>query len=184
MERTRSWFNYHSFAFDSLDENAHKHAFGVSDSLKYAIREAIEALGNEAARQLRQQAADKKKSVFSGEYEIDEGQLSLECLRLVEASLSAWRPDRSFDLITCVHGLHYVGDKLGLVARAASWLAEDGLFVEAKEDNPYANFVVTTQAEVEAEGMQELKAALESQQTADWIKQTYGESIVAVHGAQ
>lgn len=50
-------------------------------------------------------------------------------LRLVEASLSYWRPDRSFDLITCVHGLHYVGDKLGLIARAASWLAEDGLFV-------------------------------------------------------
>ena len=37
--------------------------------------------------------------------------------------------DRPFDLITCVHGLHYVGDKLGLIARAASWLAEDGLFV-------------------------------------------------------
>ena len=53
----------------------------------------------------------------------------LTCLRLVEASLSTWRPDRPFDLITCVHGLHYVGDKLGLIARAASWLAEDGLFV-------------------------------------------------------
>jgi len=52
----------------------------------------------------------------------------LTCLRLVEASLSAWRPDRSFDLITCVHGLHYVGDKLGLIARGVSWLAEDGLF--------------------------------------------------------
>ncbi|OJW22264.1 MAG: hypothetical protein BGO49_07200 [Planctomycetales bacterium 71-10] len=52
----------------------------------------------------------------------------LTCLRLVEASLSDWRPDRSFDLITCVHGLHYVGDKLGLIARAASWLADDGLF--------------------------------------------------------
>jgi SAM-dependent methyltransferase len=51
------------------------------------------------------------------------------CLRLVEASLSRWLPDRPFDLITCVHGLHYVGDKLGLIARAASWLAEDGLFV-------------------------------------------------------
>ena len=53
----------------------------------------------------------------------------LTCLRLVEASLSAWRPERRFDLITCVHGLHYVGDKLGLIARAASWLADDGLFV-------------------------------------------------------
>jgi trans-aconitate methyltransferase len=51
------------------------------------------------------------------------------CLRLVEASLCTWRPDRAFDLITCVHGLHYLGDKLGLVARAASWLEEDGLFM-------------------------------------------------------
>ena len=50
-------------------------------------------------------------------------------LQLVEASLRTWRPDRDFDLITCVHGLHYVGDKLGLVARAASWLADDGLFL-------------------------------------------------------
>jgi predicted TPR repeat methyltransferase len=47
----------------------------------------------------------------------------------VEASLSAWRPERRFDLITCVHGLHYFGDKLGLIAHAASWLVEDGLFV-------------------------------------------------------
>jgi SAM-dependent methyltransferase len=53
---------------------------------------------------------------------------SLSCLSLVEASLSTWRPDRSFDLITCVHGLHYVGDKIGLIARAASWLVDDGLF--------------------------------------------------------
>jgi hypothetical protein len=47
----------------------------------------------------------------------------------VEASLTTWRPDRAFDLITCVHWLHYVGDKLGLIARAASWLADAGLFV-------------------------------------------------------
>ena len=53
----------------------------------------------------------------------------LVCLRPIEASLSPWRPDRSFDLITCVHGLHYVGDKLGLIAHSASWLASDGLMV-------------------------------------------------------
>jgi SAM-dependent methyltransferase len=47
---------------------------------------------------------------------------ALKRLRLVEASLNVWRPDRRF-------GLHHVGDKLGLIARAASWLAEDGLFV-------------------------------------------------------
>src|SRR5262245_26064626 len=50
-------------------------------------------------------------------------------LRLIEASLASWQPDGIFDLITCVHGLHYVGDKLGLVARAVSWLAEGGLLV-------------------------------------------------------
>jgi SAM-dependent methyltransferase len=50
-------------------------------------------------------------------------------LRLVEASLRSWQPERAFDLITCVHGLHYVGDKLGLIARSAAWLVEDGLFV-------------------------------------------------------
>lgn len=53
----------------------------------------------------------------------------LSCLRLVEASLSAWRPDRAYDLITCLHGLHYIGDKIGLIAHAASWLTDDGLFV-------------------------------------------------------
>jgi SAM-dependent methyltransferase len=53
----------------------------------------------------------------------------LSCLRLVEASLRTWSPARAFDLITCVHGLHYIGDKLGLIARAASWLTGDGRFV-------------------------------------------------------
>ncbi|MFJ9022352.1 class I SAM-dependent methyltransferase [Streptomyces sp. NPDC102259] len=45
----------------------------------------------------------------------------------VVASVSSWTPARTYDLITCVHGLHYVGDQLGLLTRAASWLTEDGL---------------------------------------------------------
>src|SRR5438128_3530532 len=68
---------------ESLDENAHRHAFGVSEDLKYAIREAIEALGNEAVRQLRQQAVDARRGFFSGKDELDPEELSLECLRLV-----------------------------------------------------------------------------------------------------
>ncbi len=52
-----------------------------------------------------------------------------DCLHLVEASLSNWQPLEQFDLITCVHGLHYIGDKLGLIARAAGWLTERGRFV-------------------------------------------------------
>jgi hypothetical protein len=68
---------------ESLDDNAHKHAFGVSEDLKYALREAIELLGNEAARQLDEQASGSKKSVYSGQYKLDPADLSLECLRMV-----------------------------------------------------------------------------------------------------
>lgn len=48
--------------------------------------------------------------------------------RLVEASALAWSPEQRLDLVTCVHGLHYLGDKLCLLNRAASWLAPGGLF--------------------------------------------------------
>ncbi|MBP7544619.1 MAG: class I SAM-dependent DNA methyltransferase, partial [Acidovorax sp.] len=77
-----------SSLLESLDENAHKHAFGVSEDLKYALREAIELLGNEAASQLEAQAIGSKKSVYSGStetnrYKLDAGDLSLECLRMV-----------------------------------------------------------------------------------------------------
>ena len=53
------------------------------------------------------------------------------CARLIEASLVDWSPPAGdcYDLVTCVHGLHYIGDKLRVIARAASWLAEDGLFL-------------------------------------------------------
>ena len=47
---------------------------------------------------------------------------------LITASLSTWQPSQTFDLITCVHGLHYIGDKLGLLTRIASWLAPGGVF--------------------------------------------------------
>jgi SAM-dependent methyltransferase len=50
-------------------------------------------------------------------------------LHLVAASLHDWQADERFDLITCVHGLHYLGDKLGVIVRAASWLADDGVLV-------------------------------------------------------
>lgn len=52
-----------------------------------------------------------------------------DCLKFVTASLAHWQPERPFDLITCVHGLHYIGDKLGLIARAASWLTPSGQFI-------------------------------------------------------
>lgn len=62
---------------DNLDENSHKHAFGVSEDLKYALREAIELLGNEAAEQLIQ----RKDISFTGKSALDADALSRECLR-------------------------------------------------------------------------------------------------------
>lgn len=50
-------------------------------------------------------------------------------VQLVSAPILSWTPQRRFDLITCVHGLHYVGDKLGALIRVASWLTEGGMLV-------------------------------------------------------
>ncbi|MEY4445410.1 MAG: hypothetical protein RL444_523 [Verrucomicrobiota bacterium] len=72
-----------SSLLEGLEENAHKHAHGVSSDLKYALREAVEILGNEAVRQLREQAASDKKGFYSGKDAVDPSELSLECVRLV-----------------------------------------------------------------------------------------------------
>jgi SAM-dependent methyltransferase len=50
-------------------------------------------------------------------------------LTLTTAPVESWTPPRAFDLITCVHGLHYVGDKLAVLARAVRWLTASGRFV-------------------------------------------------------
>ena len=81
---------------DRLDENSHKHAFAVSEDLKYALREAIEAIGNEAIRYLREVRKDKV-------YDLDDelaGELGLECLRYMYRLLFLFyieaRPDLGY----------------------------------------------------------------------------------------
>lgn len=54
---------------------------------------------------------------------------AVSCLSLHALPAQEWTAPVDYDLITCVHGLHYVGDKLGLIARAASWLTPDGLLL-------------------------------------------------------
>lgn len=44
---------------DTLDANSHKHAYGVSGELKYALRAAIEDIANEAIRYKREVSKDK-----------------------------------------------------------------------------------------------------------------------------
>lgn len=50
-------------------------------------------------------------------------------LKLVQCSVFEFAPSERFDLITCVHGLHYIGDKLRAIELAADWLTSGGLFV-------------------------------------------------------
>lgn len=62
---------------DTLEENSHKHAFAVSEDLKYAAREAVELIGNEAVWYLKEKRKEKV-------YELDSDlakQLSEESLR-------------------------------------------------------------------------------------------------------
>jgi len=44
-------------------------------------------------------------------------------------NLAQWNPTHKNDLITIVHGLHYIGDKLALMIKSILSLKEDGLFV-------------------------------------------------------
>lgn len=80
---------------DALDEKSHKHAYGVSEDLKYALRECIELLGNEAVRWLRKEAREK---VYDGA--LDPAELSLECLRYMYRLLFLFyieaRPDLGY----------------------------------------------------------------------------------------
>ena len=68
---------------ENLDANAHKHAFGVSEDLKYALQSAIELLGNEAVTQLRARAQAGRQGFYTGRDAVDPADLSIECLRLV-----------------------------------------------------------------------------------------------------
>ena len=52
-----------------------------------------------------------------------------KALQLIETSFEDYEPVSDFDLITCVHGLHYVGDKLGFLQKAVSYLKPNGIFL-------------------------------------------------------
>lgn len=66
---------------DRIDEESHRHAYGVSQDLKFSLRKAIELLGNEAATQIVTKRREQGKGVFTGEHALDAGILSTECLR-------------------------------------------------------------------------------------------------------
>ena len=65
---------------DTLEDSSHRHAFEVSGDLKYALREAIELIANEAIRHKREVAKEK---VFDRNDLDLAKQLSRECLRFM-----------------------------------------------------------------------------------------------------
>ncbi len=61
---------------DRLDDNSHKHSAGVSDALKYALRECIEILGNEVIYDMK-----TRQRIDLSENPVDASELTIECLR-------------------------------------------------------------------------------------------------------
>ena len=85
---------------DRIDEESHRHAYGVSQDLKFALRKAIELLGNEAAELIVEKRRAQQKGVFTGAHALDAGILSTECLRYMYRLLFLFyieaRPDLGF----------------------------------------------------------------------------------------
>lgn len=53
----------------------------------------------------------------------------ISCLKWETRSLVDWKADDQYDLITCVHGLHYIGDKLKVLTEALKAIAPQGLLM-------------------------------------------------------
>lgn len=53
----------------------------------------------------------------------------INCLQFEVASLANWTSDEKYDLITCIHGLHYIGDKLKVLCAAFRAIGDQGLFL-------------------------------------------------------
>ncbi len=109
---------------DELDENSHKHAYEVSGDLKYALRKAIELLGNEVIHWRR----SRNEGVFKGK--IDADQLTLECLRYMYRLLFLFyiesRPDLGYaPMASDVYRLGYSLESLRSMDTAELYREED-----------------------------------------------------------
>lgn len=51
------------------------------------------------------------------------------CISFNVGSVVNWVPDQQYDLITCVHGIHYLGDKLKVIETAIGALSAHGMFI-------------------------------------------------------
>lgn len=54
---------------------------------------------------------------------------NITCIHFEINSIVNWQPARQYDFITCIHGLHYVGDKLLAIKKMAKALAPQGCLI-------------------------------------------------------
>lgn len=132
MNRQRKCFGGNSYqkelSFDVLDflknrlrTNAQIHWLDICCGEGNALIEAAENLSeqNENLQIIGIDLAGMFQS-FSSE---------INMLQMIETSFEAFNSETDFDLITCVHGLHYIGDKLAFLQKAVSMLKTDGIFL-------------------------------------------------------
>ncbi len=80
----------------------------------------------------------------------------VHCVQLFTGSVVTWQPPLSaYHFISCIHGLHYVGDKLKAIAQLLQWLAPNGKLVASfdlasvqVQDDPQGNTVLAWFAQV------------------------------------
>ncbi|BAZ89961.1 hypothetical protein NIES932_14460 [Raphidiopsis curvata NIES-932] len=88
---------------DIIEEKSYRHSYSISENLKFALREAIEILGNEAIyywQKSGKRVFDNQKQKEQGVVEIDPQQLKKECLRWIYRLLFLFyieaRPDLGY----------------------------------------------------------------------------------------
>ncbi|PSL26971.1 class I SAM-dependent methyltransferase [Chitinophaga ginsengisoli] len=54
---------------------------------------------------------------------------AVNCLQFEICSLVDWEEKEQYDLITCIHGLHYVGDKLKALIKGLKAISEHGVMM-------------------------------------------------------
>ena len=121
---------------DTLDENSHKHASGVSKDLKYALRECIEKLGNEVVRDMKER---QHVGVFGKELA---DTLTIQCLRYMYRILFMLfieaKPELGYAPMKAeTYALGYSFESLREIAenaRADSDIERDGYYLKESMD--------------------------------------------------
>lgn len=91
-------------------------------------------------------------------------------LSLKQQNLQEWQPTRKFNLITIVHGLHYIGDKLALIEKASQSLQPGGLCIGNLDlDN------------IKMEGSGNSKLEIKSQLKRQGVEYNARSKIVKIH---